>query len=151
MRINVVATIRVGAVLAGGGMMLPWLVVSPSGAIPQATLTGLDLASGRSYWRRPELYLILLCATLILLLAHKVPHVAKIWFIALVTSVLALGSSILFMAQGFSFRFGDGFVSLYSGTEGLVIGPGSYLSMIGCLVMAGGILLSGVQLNADRR
>lgn len=141
MRVNVVATMRVGALLAGVGTVLPWVMVSPTVAAKEK-LTALDLANGAALWHRPELYLIPVAAGGALVLAHSVSHAIAMRLLAVAASLASLVCCALFMAQGAAVRFGDGYVSLYSGNEDLAIAPGSYICLVGCIVMAVSALLA---------
>lgn len=141
MRVNVVATMRVGALLAGAGMVLPWVMVSPTIAAKER-LTALDLANGAALWHRPELYLIPVAAGGMLLLARSVLYATAIRLVAVAASSASLFCCVLFMAQGAAVRFGDGYVSLYSGNGNLAIAPGSYVCLAGCIVMSASVLLT---------
>ena len=141
MRVNVVATMRVGALLAGACMALPWVMVSPVVA-PKEKLTALDLAGGAALWHRPELYVIPIAAAGVLLFARRALHATAIRLLAVTASLVSLFCCALFMAQGSAVRFGDEYVSLYSGNEDLAIAPGSYICLVGCIVMVASMLLT---------
>src|SRR5581483_11438545 len=86
MRVNVVATMRVGALLAGVGTVLPWVMVSPTVAAKEK-LTALDLANGAALWHRPELYLIPVAAGGALVLARSVLHAIAMRLLAVAASL----------------------------------------------------------------
>lgn len=116
-------------------------MISPTVAAKEK-LTALDLAQGAALWHRPELYLIPVAASGVLLLARGVLHATAIRLLAVAASLVALFCCALFMAQGAAVRFGDGYVSLYSGNRDLAIAPGSYVCLAGCIVMAVSVLLA---------
>lgn len=134
-RIHVPTVARIGALLVIVGMFAPWV------ATPETTLSGVDIADGEQIWHRPDLYLVLLCAAAVLIVAKWVVRVSVVRWLTIGASLLSLCLCTAFLIQGQAMPIGDGYISLFDGSAGYHLGPGSAVSLVGCvLTMASAVL-----------
>lgn len=134
MQIHVVAVMRIGALLTIMGMLVPWVTTS------QATLSGIDIAGGSLMWHQPDLYLVILCAA-VLVSAGLIMRANIVRWLSVGMSLLPFCLCAAFLAQGRAVPMGDGYISLFDGAAGFHLGPGSIVSVVGCLIMIAGMVL----------
>ncbi len=135
MRRIAVGLLRSGAGLTLGSTVLPWVTMS-DGFGQQAS--GLDVAAGALLlWHQPEIYLILPCSLVVLLLAGACTRPAVRWLLA---PVLLLATWICGTFLIRPVPFGDSTPQpLLWGFDMYHPGYGSLVCLVGCVCMGVGL------------